>query len=294
MKIGITGISGLIGQRVAALARERGHEVIGFSRNPNRPDFRRFTTAGPPDVTGCDAIVNLAGESVIGLWTSAKRRAIMNSRVLGTRRMVEAIRATPEPPRVLVNGSAIGLYGDTGDTVTDEAGRHGKNFLAQVCDAWEEEALEARAAGARVALLRTGMVLSPKGGALAAMLPVFRAGLGGKLGTGRQWISWIHIEDEAALILAAVENDTFHGPLNATAPNPVRNADYTKALARALHRPALFTVPAIALRVAAGGFSAELLESRRIIPAAAAQAGFAFKFPTLEEALADLLNTEAH
>ncbi len=288
LKIGITGVTGLIGLRVAALARERGHEVIGFSRNPARPEGRRFSTEEAPDITGCDAIVNLAGESVMGLWTPAKRRAIRNSRALGTRRIVEAIRQADKPPRVLVNGSATGIYGDTGESATDETARHGSKFLAEVCEAWEEEALGARAAGARVVLLRTGVVLAREGGALAAMLPVFRMGLGGKLGNGRQWVSWIHIEDEAALTLAAVENETIHGPLNATAPNPARNAEFTRALAAALGRPAFFRVPAFALRAAAGGFAAELLESRRIVPAAAAKAGFAFKFPMLREALEDL------
>jgi len=293
LKIGITGVTGLIGRRVAALARERGHEVIGFARNPQRggPGCRRFSTEEVPDVTGCDAILNLAGESVVGLWTPAKRRAIKLSRVLGTQRIVEAIRRTKHPPRVLVNGSATGIYGDTGDAVTDEGGRHGREFLAEVCEAWEEAALEARGAGVRVALLRTGMVLARDGGALAAMLPVFRLGLGGKLGNGRQWVSWIHIDDEAALALAAIENETIHGPLNGTAPNPERNADFTRALAGRLRRPAIFRVPAFALRAAAGGFAAELLESRRIVPAAAAKAGFAFKFPGLEGALEDLVES---
>jgi uncharacterized protein (TIGR01777 family) len=291
MKIGITGVTGLIGRRVAALARERGHEVIGFSRNPHRTDCRRFTTDGPPDLSGCDAIVNLAGESVIGLWTPWKRRAITQSRVLGTRRIVEAIRAASPPPRVLVNASAIGIYGDRGEAVTDEGSPHGKKFLAKVCEAWEAEASRARERGTRVVFLRTSMVLARGGGALGAMLPVFGLGAGGKLGNGRQWVSWIHIEDEAALTIAAVENEALDGPLNATAPYPVRNEHFTRALAGALHRPAFFTVPAFALKAALGGFSAELLESRRIVPAAAARACFAFKFPALEGALEDLIPT---
>ena len=293
MRLGITGATGLIGRRVAALARQRGHEVVGFTRHPEGrgAGWRRFTTAEPPDITGCDAILNLAGESVIGLWTSAKRRAIKESRVLGTRRIVEAIQSASEPPRVLVNSSGIGIYGDGGDQVTDEAAPHGSAYLAEVCEEWEAEALRAREAGARVVLLRTGMVLSPEGGALGAMLPIFRLGLGGNLGNGRQWVSWIHIEDEAELALAALLDEGFDGPVNATAPNPVRNADFTSALASKLHRPAFFSAPAFALRVAAGGFSAELLESRRIIPAAAAKAGFAFRFPAIEQALDDLLKT---
>jgi len=288
MKIGITGVNGLIGRRVAALARERGHEIIGFSRHPG-PGSRRFTTEEIPDVTGCDAILNLAGESVIGLWTAAKRRAIKDSRVLSTRRIVEAIRAASPPPRILVNGSATGIYGDTGDIAADEGAPRGPGFLAEVCKAWEKEARPARDLGVRVVLLRTGMVLAREGGALAAMLPVFRLGLGGKLGNGRQWVSWIHIEDAAALALAALEGPTLDGPLNATAPHPVRNADFTRALAGVLKRPAFLTVPAFALRAAAGGFSAELLESRKVLPAAAAASAFPFRFPTIESALQDLL-----
>ncbi len=295
MTIGITGITGLIGSRVAALARARGHQIIGFTRHPerNQPDSRRLTLIDVPDVTGCDAILNLAGESVAGLWTPAKKRMIRYSRVLITRKIVDAIRAAARPPRILVNGSAIGFYGNRHNVVTDERARQGVGFLPDVCEAWEHEALRAVETGTRVALLRTGMVLAREGGALAAMLPIFRLGLGGKLGNGRQWLSWIHIEDQAALALAALESDAFHGPVNATAPNPVQNADFTRALAAMLQRPALLSVPAPVLRLALGGFSAELLQSRRIIPAAAAAAGFEFRFPTLREALDDLLGKPA-
>jgi hypothetical protein len=291
MRIGITGATGLIGRKVAALARERGHDVIGFTRHPEKkgPDWRRFSTGEVPDVTGCDAILNLAGESVIGLWTPRKRRAIRDSRILATRRIVEAIRASAQPPRILVSGSAIGYYGDTGDRATEEASPRGAGFLAEVCEAWEAEALRARESGVRVVLLRTGVVLAREGGALHAMLPIFRAGLGGILGNGRQWVAWIHIEDEAALALAAIEDEKIEGPLNATAPNPVRNKEFTQALAAALRRPAFFRVPGFALRAATGGFAAELLESRRILPAAAAKAAIPFLFPTLPEALQDLL-----
>ena len=288
MKIGITGITGLIGRRVAALARERGHEVIGFSRHPEGTDRRRFSMEETPDLTGCDAIVNLAGASVAGLWTPARLRAIRESRVLGTQRIVEGIRRAKGDVRVLVNGSAIGIYADTGDVVTDETGAHGSGFLSEVCEAWEEEALKAEEAGTRVALLRTGVVLAREGGALGMMLPIFRMGLGGKLGNGRQWVSWIHIEDEAALAIAAAENQLIRGPMNTTAPEPVRNAEFTRALARRLERPAFFNVPGFALRTA-GGFASTLVESQRIVPAAAAKAGFAFRFPELNGALANLL-----
>jgi uncharacterized protein (TIGR01777 family) len=293
MKIGITGITGLIGSRVAALARERGHQIIGFSRHPERggPGWRRLTRDQTPDVSGCDAILNLAGESVIGIWTPAKKRMIRESRVMATRNIVNAILDAPEPPRVLVNGSAIGFYGDTGDEPADERAGRGSGFLPDVCEAWEHEALRLAETGTRVALLRTGVVLAREGGALAAMLPIFRLGLGGRLGNGRQWMSWVHIDDEAALALAALENEAYQGPVNATAPNPARNAAFTHALAHTLRRPAFFRVPALALKLAAGGFSEELLGSRRIIPAAAAKAGFAFRFPAIEGALENLLET---
>ena len=286
MRIGITGASGLIGSRLAALARERGHEVIAFSRNPHAPGGRKFLPGQTPDVSGCDAIVNLAAEPVAGIWTQAKKRAIRDSRILGTRSIIEAINHAAHPPRVLVNASAVGYYGDTGENPEDEGAKPSSGFLAGLCADWENEALRANT---RVVLLRTGLVLSPRGGALAAMLPIFRLGLGGQLGSGRQWISWVHLDDEAALILAAVENDQFAGPLNSVSPNPVRNSDFTAALAHALRRPAFFRVPAFALRLALGGFSAELLENRRVLPVVADRAGFTFRHPTLPEALAELV-----
>jgi uncharacterized protein (TIGR01777 family) len=296
MRIGITGMTGLIGRRVAELARRRGHEVIGFTRHPEGrgPGWRRFDLDKPPDVTGCDAILNLAGESVVGLWTPSKRRRILESRVVGARRIVDAIFGArkaggPGVPQVLVNGSAIGFYGNRGETALEETAEPGHGFLAEVCQAWEREALRARGSGARVALLRTGMVLAADGGALAAMLPVFRLGLGARLGSGRQWIAWIHIEDEARLALAALENAGIEGPVNLTAPNPVRNADFTRHLAAAVSRPALFAVPSFALRMVLDGFADELLESRRVLPAAVVKAGFVFQFPSLPEAFANLL-----
>jgi uncharacterized protein (TIGR01777 family) len=292
MKIGITGAGGLIGSHVAALARERGHEVIGFTRKPEGrgPGWRHFSMEEPPDLKGCEAVVNLAGESVVGLWTASKRREIRESRVVATRRIVEAMQSAAVPPRVLVNGSAIGFYGDTGDQAVDEGAPPGDGFLAEVCEAWEAEAMQAAGTGARVVLLRTGVVMAREGGSLAAMLPIFRIGLGGRLGNGQQWLAWIHIADEAALVLEAVENEAIHGPLNATAPNPVTNEDFTKTLAATVHRPAIFGVPAFALRAALDGFATELLESRRILPAAAARVGFRFQHPELAGALGHLLH----
>jgi uncharacterized protein (TIGR01777 family) len=248
--------------------------------------MRRFTLAAPPDLHGCEVIVHLAGESVVGLWTAAKKRRIVESRVLGTRRVVEAIGALAEKPEVFVSGSAIGFYGDRGEEELTEASPAGRGFLAETVQAWEAEAV--KATGVRTVLLRTSIVLG-KGGALAAMTPPFRLGLGGPLGDGRQWMSWIHVDDWVALALFAVENLDVAGPLNATAPWPARNADFTATLAKTLHRPAFLRVPAFALRAALGGFSAELLDSKRVLPATATAHGFGFRFPELAPALEDVL-----
>jgi uncharacterized protein (TIGR01777 family) len=263
---------------------------MAFSRTPERGipgcEMRAFSLDAPPNLRGCEAVIHLAGESVAGLWTSAKKRRIRESRVLGTRRVIEAMNALDEPPEVLVSGSAIGFYASSGDAELTENSPSGSGFLAETVRAWEAEA--ARAKGSRVVLLRTGIVLGKGGGALRAMTPVFRAGLGGPLGDGRQWMSWIHLEDEAHLILFAVENLDVRGPLNATAPWPVRNADFTLTLARTLRRPAFLRVPAFALRLL-GEFSHELLGSKRVLPATATEHGFGFQFPELDPALKNLL-----
>ena len=200
--------------------------------------------------------------------------------------MVEGIAALDQPPEVLVSGSAIGFYGDSGDRELTEESPAGEGFLSETCRAWEAEAR--RANTERVVLLRTGVVLSPRGGALGVMAPVFRAGLGGALGSGTQWMSWIHLEDLARMILFAVEDTSVSGPLNGTAPWPVRNAEFTRQLARQLHRPCLFRVPAFALRWL-GEFSHELLDSKRVLPALATAHGFPFRYPELATAFANLL-----
>ncbi len=297
MNIGITGASGFIGSRIVELVNERGHRVIGFSRNPNRlirncAETRVFSPDRSVDVSGCDALIHLAGENIFGIWTKEKKRRIRESRVRGTRRIIESILAGPHPPRVLVSGSAIGFYGDTGESIADESAPAGDGFLAEVTQAWEAEALRARERGVRVVLLRTGVVLGKNGGALRVMSPIFRAGLGGKIGDGTQWMSWIHLDDEAALTLFAIENETVSGPLNAVAPEPVRNVDFTRDVARTLHRPAIFTVSAFVLKTIAGEPSRELLDSKRIVPRAATAAGFRFHFPNLTDALAALFPIE--
>jgi uncharacterized protein len=291
MTIGITGASGFIGRRIIDLALGRGHEVTAFSRHPQRGipgcEMRLFSLDAAPDLSGCDAVIHLAGESVVGLWTREKMRRIRESRVLGTRRVVEAIHASARPPEVFVSGSAIGFYGSSGDTELTETSPGGiSGFLPETSRAWEAEAMKAK--GTRVVLLRTGLVLGKDGGMLGAMAPIFRAGLGAQMGDGQQWMSWIHLQDEAMLALFAVENLDLRGPVNATAPWPVRNSEWTQTLARALRRPAFLRVPAFALKPL-GEFSHELLDSKRVVPAVATEHGFRFRFPELAPALKDLL-----
>ncbi len=283
MKIGITGARGFIGQHVSRLAREHGHEVIAFSRQPG-PGGRRFSTTEPPDVSGLDAVVHLAGESILGLWTDAKKQRIRASRVDGTRQLVNALNATPDGPRILVAGSAIGFYGDTGERLVDETSPVGTGFLAEVAAAWEAEAL--RATSARTTLIRTGFVLGNDGGAMQLIAPVFRLGGGGPLGNGRQWMSCVHVDDVAGIILHALERDSVSGPLNAVLPDPVRNTDFTKAIARAVHRPAFFPAPAFAIKLALGELSHLLLDSQRVAPTATLSSGYLYRYPNMDAAAA--------
>ena len=290
MKIGITGASGFVGSAIAKTAGERGYGVIGFSRHPERKipgceETRLLDLSGKMDLSGCNAVVHLAGENVFGLWTSEKKKRILESRQAGTRNVVDAIFNSPQPPEVLVSASAIGFYGDTGERETDETAPPGTGFLAEVTQAWEHEAQRAAEKGIRVVLLRIAIVLGENGGALGMMMPVFKMGLGGKIGDGRQWMSWIHRQDLCELALFAVENRAVAGPLNASAPEPVRNADFTQALASAVNRPALFNVPGFLLKGALGEFSRELLDSKRVIPARPLAFGYQFRHPKLGEAL---------
>jgi len=293
MNIGITGASGVIGRHLSQLALRRGHEVIAFSRNPsltNRVipgcEMRVFNTEQAPDLSGCEAVVHLAGESVLGLWTATKKRRIFESRVRGTQRLVEAMATLKHPPEVFISGSAIGIYAEGGDAALLENAPLGTGFLAQTGLAWEAEAVRANAE--RVVLLRTGIVLAKQGGALPLMARAFRLGLGGRLGSGMQWMSWIHLDDLARLILFCIENRDIRGPVNGTAPWPVRNAEFTRLLAARLRRFAMFPVPAFALRWL-GEFSDELLGSKRVLPGIATEHGFPFGFPELDKALENVL-----
>jgi uncharacterized protein (TIGR01777 family) len=275
MKIVVAGSSGLIGTRLLEALRKRGDEAVALPR---------FGTA-PWDVDGADAVVNLAGASVAGKrWTAAYKKEILDSRVLTTRALVQAIERARTRPRVLVNASAVGYYGDRGDEPLDESAARGADFLAAVVDAWETEA---RNAPIRSVELRTGIVLSAKGGALDKIVPPFKAFVGGPIGSGKQWFPWIHLEDEVNAILFCIDHDV-EGPVNLTAPSPVTMKIFAGALGRALHRPAWVAVPPSALRLAVGEFAEVLLGGQRALPAKLEKAGFHFQFSEVDAALADL------
>ena len=283
MKIGIIGATGYIGSRLRAATLASGQEVVCFSRN-ERPGFRQFSLDAVPDFSGLDAIVNLAGESILGLWTRQKKEKILRSRVDTTRQVLEGISRLPDGPRILINASAIGYYGETGENLATETSPAGTGFLAQTCNAWEEATQGSIAERVRVIRLRIGFVTGP-GGAMRFVLPLFKMGLGGPLGNGRQWMSCIHVDDVAGLILWAIANESIFGPVNAVCPEPVRNTDFTRALARAVHRPAILPAPAFALRLALGELSRVMLDSVRIIPKVALEDGYTFRFPNVEAGL---------
>ena len=276
MIIAVTGASGFIGRRLTQRLRAEGHTVREIS-------LRR----GPPTVPICHAAVHLAGEPVAQRWTRPVRNRILKSRVEGTKSLVKAL--TEHPPQVLISASAIGYYGARGDEILTEASKPSADFLAQVVIAWEREARFAEQLGVRVVPLRFGMVLGRGGGALKKMLLPFGLGLGGRLGSGKQWMSWIHLDDLIALIGFAIESAQCKGAMNAVAPHPVTNAEFTHDLARALHRPAVFPVPEFALKLLYGEMSQVILGSQRVTPNAALQAGFEFRFPELGPALRQIV-----
>ena len=278
MKVVITGGSGFIGRAIANRLRTAGHIVTAISlRTPPSPEI----------FAGCNAVVHLAGEPVAQRWTAAAKERIMNSRVQGTRTLVTALRQ--QAPAVLISASAIGYYGSRGDEILTEAAPAADDFLGRVAAAWEEEALAAEPLGVRVARLRIGVVLGPNGGALARMLPPFRLGIGGRLGSGHQWMSWIHINDLIALIAFLMKESTVRGVFNATSPFPVTNREFTQALAEAVHRPAILPVPAFVLKLMFGEMSEVLLGSQRALPDAAQRAGFVFQHPDIFAALAQVV-----
>lgn len=300
LQVLVSGASGLIGTALQQRLQSEGHQVRRLVRRPARSteeiswDPERDILPAL-ELEGLDAVVHLAGENVAaGRWTNARMTAIRDSRIKGTGLLATRLAGLARPPRVLVGASAIGTYGDRGEELLDERSARGDGFLARVCSEWEACTDPARAAGIRVVQPRIGLVLAENGGALAKMLTPFRLGVGGRLGSGRQWMSWISLHDVVSILETAVIDERLAGPVNAVAPEPVRNADFTRALARALGRPAIAHVPAFALRALAGQLADELLlASIRVAPRALERCDFRFRHPTLDEALNCVLRRAA-
>ena len=299
MRIVAAGATGFLGMPLVQALASAGHEVVVLTRRPREARGVRQVawqpdgTAGPwsAALDGADAVVNLAGESLAkGRWTTARKAVLTDSRVLPTRSLAAAIAAARTPPRVLVSSSGTNYYGPHGDEVVTEADAPGTDFLARLATAWEGEARRAEATGTRVVLLRSGPVLERGGGALGSMLLPFQLGLGGPLGSGRQYWSWIHRDDWVRLVTFLLEHASAAGPVNATAPEPVTNAEFTRTLASVLRRPAIFRAPAFALRLALGEMAEPMvLTGARVVPSRARELGFDFRYPTLRPALEAIL-----
>jgi uncharacterized protein (TIGR01777 family) len=303
MNILITGATGFVGRRLCEMLHQAGHTVRALSRDSvaakqGIPLLKEVFPWNPlqelPPLQafeGCDAVINLAGESIAGRWTAPKKQLIRDSRVLGTKNLVNALAQLSSRPKVLISASAIGYYGDRGEETLTEDAAPGSDFLAQVCRDWENEALKAESLGMRVVRLRIGLVLGRGGGTLQALLPLFRVGLGGPLGSGRQWWSWIHRDDLCRLIVQILANESISGPVNATAPQPVRQKEFAQVLGRVLRRPAFLPTPAFALKIALGEFADGILASQRALPRRAQEMGYRFQFEELEGALREILQT---
>ncbi len=296
MKTLITGGTGFVGQHLAKRLPEpiiAGRSVEKIRHLFANIEVRKWdgaTDVEPSFLDGVDTIYHLAGESIFhGRWNDAKKERIRASRIDGTRHLVDIIAKAEEKPTTLICSSAIGYYGSRKDEKLTENSAPGDDFLAKVCRDWEKEALRAEEYGVRVVLIRTGVVLGDDGGALAQMLLPFKFGLGGRLGNGRQYMSWIHIDDLTAIMLYATENKNLRGPINAVAPNSITNSEFTNALATSLHRPAFLPVPGFALKVVLGEFANVLLGSQRVVPEVLQQAGYAYTFPDIQTALKNLL-----
>lgn len=299
MRVAITGASGLIGTALSASLRADGHEVVRLVRRPARSadEATWDPSAGTVDLAGLagsDAVVHLAGAGVGDRrWTDSYKRQIRESRVRGTGTIARAVAALDPSPRVLVSGSAIGWYGDTGDRAVDESSGPGTGFLSEVVQAWEEAAGPAGESGARVVYPRTGLVVAGKGGAWGRLWPLFRLGVGGRLGPGDQYWSFVSLRDEVAALRRMIDDDSLTGAYNVTAPNPVTNAEITTEMGRLLHRPTVAHVPAFVLRTVLGEMSQEVLGSARVLPTRLTAAGFVFQDPTIDDALRAALDETA-
>lgn len=298
MRILITGGTGLIGRHLCKALLSEGHHLTALSRHPETVAVKCGATAQAMKSLDewqservFDAVINLAGEPIVDAYWSARRKQVLReSRITLTEKLMQRIVAAKEKPKVLLSGSAIGYYGDRGDTELEEAASAGKDFAAKLCKDWEEAALTAEKHGVRVCLLRTGLVLSKSGGLLGKMLLPFKLGLGARLGNGRQWMSWIHIEDYVEQVQRLLQDGQMRGPFNMTAPQPVTNAEFTRTLAESLHRPAFLCAPEPVLRLVMGERAALLLEGQRVLPAKLVATGGQFKYPNFVGALDDLLH----
>lgn len=294
----VTGATGFIGSRVVERLLAAGHTVQYLGRREsaqlkNRASFQYWDGTTEPmldSLPRLDGVIHLAGEPVAQRWTSEVKKRIFESRATATAKLVSSLVRLDEKPGALISASGVGYYGSRGDEILTEKSSRGSGFLADVCVAWENEAFRAEKAGIRVAAARISTVLGSGGGALEKMLPPFRIGLGAKFGDGRQWMSWIHMDDLVDLLLFAAKTESASGPLNASAPEPVANAEFTRHLAAAVHRPALLAAPKFALRIGLGEMSSFLLDSVRAVPEAAGRAGFQFRYPALPEALRNVLS----
>jgi uncharacterized protein (TIGR01777 family) len=310
MRIFVTGGTGLIGSRLVKHLRERSDEVVTLTRRPAEAKVRMpagcTIVEGDPTQPGswmdaiadCDAVIHLAGENIFGgRWNEEFKKKLYDSRVKSTVNVVQALVRKPTTSagqaKVLINGSAIGYYGDRGDEELTENSSAGSDFLARICIDWEKAAQKAEAAGIRVAMIRTGVVLDSAGGPLVEMMRPFRMFVGGKVGSGQQFISWIHHADIVGIFLLALDNAAARGPINGTAPEPLRNAEFAKLLGKAMHRPSFFPTPKFMLGLALGEVSTLLTSSQRVLPRRAQELNYTMRFPTLEAALADLLGTSA-
>lgn len=296
MRVVVTGATGLIGNALVSHLRETGHAVIKLVRHPSQDDERKWDPAlnqiDLKDLEGIEAVVNLAGESIAsGRWTASKKKRILESRLASTRLLVESFAKMPTPPNVLLNASAIGYYGDRGEEVLTEESSNGSGFLAEVCKQWEAAAEPASQLGMRVVFLRTGIVLAKEGGALAKMLTPFKFGLGGIVGSGQQFMSWIAIDDLVRIISFLLTETALQGAFNAVGPTPLTNREFTKTLGSVLHRPTLMPLPGFAVKLLLGEMGQELLlGSQRVLPVRLQKAGYSFIYSDLRQNLIKLTN----